>query len=315
MILFCGYYPAFFAGCNSTSLVFHRKRENTKSELPYSYKENLIAAMTEQEGKSVIAPEYCQRIGLKTLPEPTPEGLAAVQHAQRQAIPFENVDICLGREVCIDPAAVFNKLVIARRGGYCFEQNLLLAAALTAMNVPYRPVLARVWLGATEAPPLTHLALLAEADGENWLMDAGFGSGYCPPLRLNDGTRTTTSDRSVYRLTKDDRFEWVLEQMIGNAFIRQYSFTMAEVAPADIRLSNHWTSTHPTSRFKQHLIVNRITEGGRISLMDSAFTRTGKNEQTTVVTSHAQLGAILEGEFGLGFSEAEIAALARQIGI
>ena len=131
----------------------------------------------------MIASEYCQRIGLKSLPAGTPEGLAALQHAQRQAIPFENLDICLGREICIDSGAVFAKLVTARRGGYCFEQNMLLAAALTAMNIPNRPVLARVWLGATETPPFTHLALLAEAEGENWLMDAGFGGGYCPPLR------------------------------------------------------------------------------------------------------------------------------------
>jgi N-hydroxyarylamine O-acetyltransferase len=263
----------------------------------------------------VLASEYCQRIGLKSLPAGTPEGLAAIQHAQRQAIPFENLDICLCREICVDPDAVFGKLVMARRGGYCFEQNMLLASALTAMDVSNRPVLARVWLGATETPPLTHLALVAEVEGDNWLMDAGFGSGYCPPLRLNDGVHTKTSEGSVYRLTQDDILGWVLDQMIGGAFVRQYSFNSAKAVPADIRLSNHWTSTHPASRFKQNLIVNRITEDGRISLMNSAFTRTGDNEQSLNVVSPAQLGAILEGEFGFDFSDIEIAALARQIGI
>lgn len=271
--------------------------------------------MCVQEGKLVIVSKYCQRIGLKRLPAGTPEGLAALQYAQRQAIPFENLDICLGRQICIDSAAVFAKLVTARRGGYCFEQNMLLAAALTAMNIPNRPVLARVWLGATETPPFTHLALLAEAEGENWLMDAGFGGGYCPPLRMNDGARDTTPDGSVYRLTKDDAFGWVLDQMIGGAFVRQYSFTLADVFSADLRLSNHWTSTHPASRFKQNLVVNRITEDGRVSLMNRSFTRIGQNEESVSVAAPTQLAEILAREFGLGFSETEISALAHQIGI
>jgi N-hydroxyarylamine O-acetyltransferase len=261
----------------------------------------------------VIASEYCQRIGLKSLPSGTPDGFAVLQHAQRQSIPFENLDICLGREICIDSGAVFAKLVTARRGGYCFEQNMLLAEALAAMNVPNRPVLARVWLGATETPPFTHLALLAEAGGENWLMDAGFGGGYCPPLRLNDGARAATSDGSDYRLTKVDAFGWVLDQMIDGAFVRQYSFTLAEVFPADIQLANFWTSTHPASRFKLNLIVNKITEAGRVSLLNGAFTRTGQHGQSVSVTSSAQLAGILEQEFGLGFSETEISVLADQI--
>lgn len=262
----------------------------------------------------MIVSEYCQRIGLKSLPASTPEGLAALQQAQRQAIPFENLDICLGRAISVDSGAVFAKLVMARRGGYCFEQNMLLASALTAMNIPNRPLLARVWLGATETPPFTHLALLAEVEGENWLMDAGFGGGYCPPMRLNDGEEAPSVDGSVHRLTKDDALGWVLDHMIAGAFVRQYSFNLPEVVPADIRLSNHWTSTHPSSRFRQNLIVNRITDGGRVSLMNKAFTLTGQNAQSESVASPTHLAAILEREFGLGFSETEISVLARQIG-
>lgn len=263
----------------------------------------------------MIVSEYCQRIGLESLPTGTREGFAALQQAQRQAIPFENLDICLDREISVGSGAVFAKLVMARRGGYCFEQNMLLAAALTAMNIPSRPVLARVWLGATETPPFTHLALLAEAEGESWLMDAGFGGGFCPPLRMKDGEESASLDGSVHRLTKDDAFGWMLGQMIGGAFVRQYSFNLAEVVPADIRLSNHWTSTHPASRFRQNLIVNRITADGRVSLMNSVFTQTGQNAQSVSIASPAHLAGVLEREFGLGFSKTEISVLSRQIGI
>jgi len=87
---------------------------------------------------------YLDRIGLKQPPPATAEGLAQVQRAHRLAIPFENLDVILGRGIRIDSASVFAKLVTARRGGYCFEQNRLFEDALIALGFTVRPLLARV---------------------------------------------------------------------------------------------------------------------------------------------------------------------------
>jgi N-hydroxyarylamine O-acetyltransferase len=256
--------------------------------------------------------EYCSRLGLNALPPTTADGLAALQLAQRRAIPFENIDVLLGREIRIDGDAVFAKLVSDRRGGYCFEQNILLASAVTAMGIAVRPVLARVWLNADSTPPLTHMALLATLDDGEWLMAAGFGGGYCPPIRLIDGATADGLDGSSYRLCHDAQTGWMLERSHKSTAAKQFGFDLAEVFPADIALSNHWTSMHPTSRFTRHLIVNRISNDGRVSLIDQKLDRTVGTE---TIGSPAQLAEILEREFLLKISNEEVAIVARRIGI
>ena len=256
--------------------------------------------------------EYCSRLGLETLPPATAEGLAVLQLAQRQAIPFENIDVLLDREIRIDADSVFAKLVSDRRGGYCFEQNILMASAVTAMGIAVRPVLARVWLNADSMPPLTHMALRATLDDGEWLMDAGFGGGYCPPIRLIDGATAVGPDGSNYVLSHDAQIGWMLERSYKGTVTRQFGFDLAEVFPADIALSNHWTSTHPSSRFTNHLIVNRISNDGRVSLTDQKLDRTDGAE---TVDSPTRLVEILEYEFSLKVSVEDAAILARRIGI
>ena len=92
---------------------------------------------------SLDLPAYLARIALPAPPAPDAEGLAAVQRAHRLVIPFENLDIPLGRGISLDPDAVFDKLVTRGRGGYCFEQNQLFLRALHAMGFTARPLLAR----------------------------------------------------------------------------------------------------------------------------------------------------------------------------
>lgn len=259
--------------------------------------------------------EYCKRINLKELPPATEAGLGDLQLAQRRAIPFENLDVRLNREIKLDHESITGKLVMSSRGGYCFEQNLLLSHALEAMGVASRPALARVWLGATYTPPLTHLVLLAQIGKARWLMDAGFGGGYCPPLLLTDGSEALAPDGSTYRLTTDAELGWILHRCADGSMMRQFSFTENQVFFSDIVLANHWTSTHPTSIFKQNLVVNRITSDGRLSLMNTVLTRSGPQDEGVTITSSDQMASILREEFGLSLTAAEIGHLTTQINL
>ena len=101
---------------------------------------------------------YLARIALKERPLADAEGLAMLQRSHRLAIPFENLDIILGRGIRIDSESVFAKLVTAKRGGYCFEHNRLFLDALTALGFEARPLLARVWLGAEGGQARVRLA-------------------------------------------------------------------------------------------------------------------------------------------------------------
>ncbi|HWX52108.1 MAG TPA: arylamine N-acetyltransferase, partial [Solirubrobacteraceae bacterium] len=117
---------------------------------------------------------YLDRIGLGGRP-----GIAEIHRAHVSSIPFENLDPRRGVPVSLTPEDLQRKLVDERRGGYCFEQNLLLKGALEALGAEVEPLLARVRLGAQPGitRPRSHLLLRVDLDGQRWHADAGFGMG------------------------------------------------------------------------------------------------------------------------------------------
>src|SRR5262245_17801213 len=120
---------------------------------------------------------YFARIGYGGPHTPTLATLHGIAAAHVQTIPFENLDVLLGRRIDVDPVAIEQKLVGDRRGGYCFEQNALLLTVLTALGFEARPLSARVRYQRPRdfLPARTHLCVRVELD-EPWLADVGIGS-------------------------------------------------------------------------------------------------------------------------------------------
>lgn len=264
---------------------------------------------------------YLDRIGLSSAPPPTVGGLAQLVRAHRLAIPFENLDISLGRGISIDPDAVFDKLVRRRRGGYCFEQNALLDRAVNALGIEGRPLLARVWLGVDDddnVPPLTHQLELVHLDGAPWIVDGGFGGSYCPPMPLVEGESAVGPEGARHRLRRHDHFEWMLERIGPDAHTdgrggaspdwqRQYSFTLAAVHRADRELCNHWTATRPDTRFTSLVIASRVTADGFLSLTGLTL-REGRGTQEareTILDSAVALRDVLDSRFGVAVEREE----------
>ena len=189
---------------------------------------------------------YLVRIGLAARPRP---GLAEVHRAHATTIPFENLDSFSGSPVSLDPARLEDKIVIRRRGGYCFEHNLLLAAALEALDMEVEPMLARVRLGPPDLPrPLNHLLLRVSDSEMTWLADVGFGGGgLLDPVPFELGVETDQSGW-VYRLVEDGP-EWVLQVHQDGAWTEMYGFVPEPAQRVDIEVNNWYTSTHPESNF------------------------------------------------------------------
>lgn len=271
---------------------------------------------------------YLARIGLENRPEATPEGLAVLQAAHRQAIGFENLDIPLGRGIRIDGPSVFDKLVVQGRGGYCFEQNRLYADALTALGIANRPLLARVRLGNPMGitPPRTHVLLLVELDGRQWIADAGFGGSFVPPLPLEDGAEATTADGAGHRLRKTGIAgslvgEWLLERA-GPASATdgrsaphgdwqpQYTFDLGEVAPDDLEQGNHWTSTRPDTRFTTLRVASIALPEGFAALTDQQMTvYSGGTSEKRTIADAADYARTLREVFRIALSEEDAARL------
>lgn len=263
---------------------------------------------------------YLSRIELPARPTVDAAGLDRLQRAHRLAIPFENLDVALGRAIAIDSASVFAKLVSARRGGYCFEHNRLLLDALESLGFVARPLLARVWLGATEVPPLTHTLSLVTFGEEQWIADAGFGGSYCPVMRLADGEQAEAPDGARFRLVADVGHGWLLERDgdpattdgrgAGDGWQRQYSFDTRTVHDSDLAMGNLWASTAPTSRFTTLTIASIILPHGFATLVDRDYRRRAAgNDSAGEITDPRVYRMRMSLMFGIDLSVEQVAAL------
>jgi N-hydroxyarylamine O-acetyltransferase len=249
---------------------------------------------------------YLRRIGCDGPSQPTVAVLAEIQRRHVQTIPFENLDIQLGRPIHIDVASIEEKLVAGRRGGYCFEHNTLLGAALTAIGYAVTPLAARVrWQLPPDAEArLTHMCLLVEAGGRRWLVDGGFGSGSpTAPLDLDsdDPQQTPHEPRRIVRRPDGSH----LHQMrLGDGeWADLYEFTLHPTPSVDYEVANWWTSTHPDSRFTRNLVVAATAEGRRLTIFNGEFTIRGTSGavEKRQLTEPEELLAVLAAEFGLAF--------------
>jgi N-hydroxyarylamine O-acetyltransferase len=265
-------------------------------------------------------PAYLARIGLEEAPAPDTAGLARLQLAHRLAIGFENLDVLLGRPIAIESAAVADKLLGSRRGGYCFEHGQLFLDALEALGFEARPLLARVWLGAAGVPPLTHTLALVTLGGQPWIADAGFGGSYTPPMPLADAEEVVTADGARHRLAADPVFGWMLSRAgdpahsdgrsAGSGLLPQYSFKLDEVFPADLALSNHWVSTAPDSRFTREAIVSVVLPRGFASLIGWRYSRSaGDERREEMIDNPKVLRLRLSLMFGIDLTAEEVERL------
>jgi N-hydroxyarylamine O-acetyltransferase len=258
---------------------------------------------------------YFQRIDDNGSRDPTPETLARVVAAHGRAIPFENLDILLGRGISLEPLAIEQKLVHDRRGGYCFEQNMLLLHVLKALGFSLQPLSARVrnQLSRSVTPVRTHVMLRVDFGEESWLADVGVGSlTPTAPLRLELDSHQPNSHetRRIVALGEWSGFgmrapngRLFHQALLGGDWVDVNEFTLEEMHCVDREVANWYTSTHPDSKFRSGLLAARVTKTGRVSLLNREFKRRdidGKSVSRTLATPDELLG-LLAVEFGLHF--------------
>jgi len=248
---------------------------------------------------------YFDRIGYRGPWQANLASLSALTLAHSQSIPFENLDVLLGRPISLDPDALFQKLVVERRGGYCFEQNGLFLEVLRELGFNVAPISARVRLQRPRdfTPPRTHVFLRVELDGESWLTDVGVGAlSLTSPLRLAARGEQTTRHEPRRILEEDGRL--FHQVRFGANWQDVCEFTLEEMPAIDRELANWYTSAHPNSHFKNRLIVARAApEGQRLSLLNDEFTLRERYGTSTTrkVASPSELLEVLLRQFGLSF--------------
>jgi N-hydroxyarylamine O-acetyltransferase len=259
---------------------------------------------------------YCARIAYDG---PRAAGLATLQRVvlgHARAIPFENLDVLSGRGVDLAPAAVADKLVRRRRGGYCFEHNTLLLAVLRRLGFRATGLAARVTWGqpAGFVGPRTHMLLRVELPEGPYLADVGFG-GLTPtaPLALKAGIEQRTP-HETFRLDAAES-GFALAAWRGGLWQSLYRFSFDEQVPADYEVANWFTSTHPGSLFVNHLIAARADRGCHYTLFDGKFAirRHDGTSERRQIRDAADLARTLADHFGIAVMPDEAAAIAARV--
>ena len=243
---------------------------------------------------------YLERIGASRPERADAAALAELQLRHLRSVPFENLSIHLGEPIVLEEAALVDKLVGRRRGGFCYELNGAFAALLSALGYEVRLMAARVHTPGGLGPPFDHLALRVEAAGTGpWLVDVGFGSFSCQPLRL-DSQVGQPDPAGSFRLTPTA--EGDLEVAVDGQ--PQYRVEVRPRGLADFEPTCWWHQTSPASHFTQSLVCSMLTDDGRVTLSDRTLvetTGTGRHERT--LTDDAQVRDAYRVHFGIDLDQ------------
>jgi N-hydroxyarylamine O-acetyltransferase len=215
------------------------------------------------------------------------------------SVPFENLDVQAGKIVSLVPEDIVDKIIGRNRGGYCFEVNGLFAMALEVLGIPYQFVAARPMMYPVRKPK-THMAIVMEADGEEWLCDLGFGSyGIRAPMRLNLLDAEIKQDFDTFMLSKSNEREYLLQALVEGKWADQFAFDLSPQEWIDFAPANYLSSTHPDAIFVQKLVVVLHNPKGRESLSGDILkiVTEGRVEKQTIRPEEKE--KILSSRFGL----------------
>jgi N-hydroxyarylamine O-acetyltransferase len=247
---------------------------------------------------------YLARTGYTGRLDPSLATLQGLHLAHATSIPFENLDILLGREISLELDALESKLVAGRRGGYCFEHNTLFSAVLESLGFDVSRLAARVRFGSTAIRPRSHMLLSVNVDGQPWLVDVGFGGeGLLYPIPIRD-CEESKQFGWTFRVQRDRDIQ-VLQSLHAEGWFDLYAFTQEPQYPIDFVVANHFTATYPHSPFVQSLVVQRQNCETRFTLRNRELTEESPSRKNTRTVSDddavlATLAEIFELTFPAG---------------
>lgn len=239
---------------------------------------------------------YLERIHYTQPVRPDVDTLYGLQLAHLCSVPFENLDIGLKRTIQINESDIWNKLVVNKRGGFCYELNGLFAWLLKQIGFKVTYLNARDYHeeDGTFGIDFDHLTLLVQTPNEStrWLVDVGWGDTFTQPLDIDNlewqeegvalSGEAVSKGLRAYRLEpfKDGYQLW--QRGYEGKIERQYYFDLTpHQFPAEYEAACHYHQTSSQSIFTRNRIISRLTENGRISLDNNRLiiTTNGQREE------------------------------------
>ena len=243
---------------------------------------------------------YLRRIEYFGSLRPTINVLRRLHRQHLLTVPFENLDIHLGRPIRLDQKRFFKKIVEEQRGGYCYELNGCFAWLLKRLGFNVTMLSARVaGKNGGFSPEFDHMVLLVQLE-ERWLADVGFGDLFAEPKRI-DLRKPQREDGKMFVISKNGQARLLSRKLEGQrSWSPQYSFRLKSHRLAEFASRNRYQQTSPKSHFTKGRIVSRLTSSGRVSLSDSKLTTTTDRIKVEhLVGSSAEFNRLLFKHFGI----------------
>ena len=246
---------------------------------------------------------YLERIGYSEALKPDAQTLRGLHLAHMFSVPFENLDIGLRRPIRLTVEALWDKIVVQKRGGFCYELNGLFAWLLKQLGFEVTYLNARVYNRQGELGiHFDHLALLVQIPyhTRRWLVDVGFGDSFNEPLDFEERGEQIQGLRS-YRLEQVPNGFITWQKNYNGTWERQYFFDLQpHQFPEEYASACLYHQTSPDSSFTTGSIISRATPDGRVSLEDGRLilTQNGKRSEQPIENAE-EYQALLKLYFGI----------------
>ena len=245
---------------------------------------------------------YLNRIQSAGPVDTTIATLRQLHYQHLLTVPLENLNIYYGREIVLEPEALFTKIVTQKRGGFCYELNGLFYELLRAIGFSVKRVSGRVYEpGKGFKNEFDHLAIIARINNIDWLVDVGFGrrfSHYPIPLILNQIQEDSSGCYMI--ATHDETYLAIQQQDEAGAWVAAYIFTLVPRELSEFVAMCHYHQTSPASFFTQNKLCTLVTAQGRITLTDDRLKITeGRQSMEEIVTDTDYFEFLLTKHFSI----------------
>ena len=226
------------------------------------------------------------------------QNLRSLQHAFLESVPFENLDIHLGRRISLEPGRIHQKLVLQRRGGFCYECNGLFAELLVSLGYGVSRHSARMSLGGNVGPEFDHMVLVVALD-RDYLVDVGNGQSVRDPLPLA-GDDLSEAEGVEYRVNAHGDGYGLYYRTAESEWLPRFLFSTIPREQSEFEAMCEFHQTSPESIFAKQRLATIATPEGRLTLLGNHFTEVrGAERNERELTSESKVLEILKRRFGI----------------
>lgn len=251
---------------------------------------------------------YLDRIGYRGSREPSMETLRLLHRSHLFSVPFENLDIPLGRRIELDLERIYYKIVREHRGGFCHELNGLFGWLLGELGIEVTRLSARVFQEGEPGLEFGHQILKVRLDQE-WLADVGFGDSFLEPMALED-SGPVEKPNGAFRLSRRSDEITMERRTPDGEWVNRYVFTTQPRSYQDFAEACHYQQTSPESHFTQGWLCSRATPEGRVTVSNGRLTVTnGEDRSETEIDGPEACGRMLAKHTGVRLTSEELEKL------